>query len=439
MPRENTATKQRVIQFELNPGKIQGIVLGCLSYASSKLWNVANYERVNWMHESGMPYPDWFEQKSRLREHFWYKNLPSQTGQEVLKQLNEAWQSYRKLKRTGGIKNPKPPGYKHTNSCIRFLNKGFVIADDMIRLSIPKQQKDYIGEKYGIKVDFMYIKVPENYSGFKGSVKVVEIIPILKRYRVNIIIELPETEYKQDNGIYMSIDPGVNNLMTCYASTGKTLIISGRQLLSINRYFDKKIAYYQAITYAQQAACGNNYPKDTKRIRQLYTKRRKQVEHLLHTATKQVVDFAMQEGVCKIIMGDVSHIRDNKDMGVICNQKFHKWPFARIMNLLFYKAEDCRIRTCKQEESYSSQCSPYAVEVSRFTAEKESRKYRGLYVINGRAFNADCVGAYNILKKYLCGTGKSGPAVVGLDTPEVYRWNAQHFIGNQKLAISMAM
>ncbi|SHF49822.1 putative transposase, partial [Caldanaerobius fijiensis DSM 17918] len=63
----NPDFKQRVIQFELNPDKKQSIILNSLTYASSKLWNVANYEIRNWDKGSGQKYPDWYDQKSRLK------------------------------------------------------------------------------------------------------------------------------------------------------------------------------------------------------------------------------------------------------------------------------------------------------------------------------------------------------------------------------------
>lgn len=237
----------------------------------------------------------------------------------------------------------------------------------------------------------------------------------------------------------MGIDLGVNNLLTCYISTGKTFIISGRQLLSMNRYYEKTIGHYRSIAYADQSARGVRYPKDTRRIKGLYEKRRRQAAHLLHTAVKHVMDIAEQENVSRIVIGDIAHIRDNKDMGRKNNQKFHKWPYAKIQEMLVYKAEDRGIAVDKQEESYTSQCSPYAPEVSETTANKRSRRHRGLYVTDDAAFNADCVGAYNILKKYLCRTGKPSPAVVGLDNPEAYRWDYHNFVGSSKLAISMAM
>jgi putative transposase len=442
LKKNNPESRQRVVNFELKPNKEQDIILGCLTYAASKLWNVGNYERRSWTRESGIPYPDWFLQKRNLKCHFWYKNLPSQTAQEILKQLHEGWKSFYRLKKTGGIDNPKPPGYKHSNFNIRYLNNGFTVSEQMIRLSVPRNQKAHISQTYDMAVDFLYIRIPEKYRGTKGNIKVIEIMPIPKssRYKIRIIIELPKVPLKEDNGIYMSIDLGVNNLITCYASTGNSLIISGRQLLSLNRYYDKEIGYYQSIAYAQQSMEGIKYPKDTKHIRQMYEKRGKQVDHILHTATKQVMDFAIQENVNRIIIGNIAHIRDDSNWGRVNNQKLHKWPFGKISNLLSYKAKDRGIDIDTQEEKYTSQCSPHAVEVSKEHANRSNRKYRGLYVVGGKAYNADCVGAYNILKKYLCRIGhKTIPAVVGLDTPKAYRWNNHCFVESPKLAFSKAM
>ena len=133
---------RRVISFEYKPPFKQNAILSSLTYAASKLWNIANYERRNWLPETGIPYPGWYEQKKRLKGEYWYKSLPSQTAQEVLKQLEGAWRSYRELKKTEGVENPGPPGYKHRNFNIWYLNNGFRIEDNTIRLSIPKKQQE---------------------------------------------------------------------------------------------------------------------------------------------------------------------------------------------------------------------------------------------------------------------------------------------------------
>ncbi|MFO7814317.1 MAG: transposase [Halanaerobiales bacterium] len=53
---------------------------------------------------------------------------------------------------------------------------------------------------------------------------------------------------KPDNGNYLSIDLGINNLVACYSNkTKEGFIIEGGQYLSISRYFNKKIKHFQSI------------------------------------------------------------------------------------------------------------------------------------------------------------------------------------------------
>ncbi|MGB9819463.1 MAG: RNA-guided endonuclease InsQ/TnpB family protein [Thermovenabulum sp.] len=378
------------------------------------------YKRKTWTDESDVPYPNWYEQKKRLKDNYWYKMLPAQSAQEVLKQLHEAWKSYFKLLKTKRVENPKPPRFKHENFNIRFLNNSFKILGNKIRLTISKQMKEYFKQKYSIQPKFLYIDLPKEIN---GRVKIIEIIPLDKKYKVNIISDLPDAIIKEDNGIYMGIDLGINNLAAIYVSKGKNYLISGRQILSINRYFGKKIAYYQSIAYKGQTVKGIKHLKPTKRIIKLYQKRSKQIFHAIHAATKKIIDLAKENDVSKIIIGDLKGIKNGKNLGTVNNQKFHSWAFSKIVEQIRYKAEEQGIEVILIDESYTSSCSPYSEDVNANYASKDYRKFRGLFIVSGRAYNADSVGAYNILRKYLRGIGKPSPAVVALDTPVVYLWN----------------
>ena len=83
-------------------------VIGHMCYAASKLRNVCNYERQHYKEMGMEKYPDWYYQKKSHREDLWYKQLPSQTAQEVCKLLDKAWKSFYALKRSGGIDNTSP-------------------------------------------------------------------------------------------------------------------------------------------------------------------------------------------------------------------------------------------------------------------------------------------------------------------------------------------
>ena len=119
-------------------------IVGHMCYAAYKLWNVCNYERLH--HESldlPVDYPDWYYQKKAHKDELWFKQLPSQTAQEVCKLLDKGWKSFFVLKKTGGIENPNPPGFKNSNIAITYMQKGISHekGSDTVRLTLSKQLK----------------------------------------------------------------------------------------------------------------------------------------------------------------------------------------------------------------------------------------------------------------------------------------------------------
>ena len=87
-------------------------------------------------------------------------------------------------------------------------------------------------------------------------------------------------------------------------------------------------------------------------------------------------------------------------MGTVNNQTFHALPFAKIYAMLEYKLAMRGIALVKVKESFSSQCSPLSEAVDKKHAVKSNRKHRGLYVDGSNIWNADSVGAYNIMRIY---------------------------------------
>lgn len=417
----------------------QQIILGCLAYASARLYNIGNYQRQNWSKDSDIEYPDWYKQKKQLKDNFWYKNLPSQTAQETLKILADNWDSFYQSmedyqdnpdKYNG---NPNPPNYKPKDSKFnfRYLNNGFKIIDGKLRLSIPKQLKKYLKEEYSITNKFLWIRVPNELLSSNrdilNSATRIEFKPLSDdTYKVILTYKLDTPTIKEDNGNYLSIDLGINNLMTCYSNQNQeSFIIDGGQYLAINRYFDKKIKHYQSILNGQGK-------KTSKRIQNLYKKRRKQLFHLIHSATKKAVNYCVENNISRVIVGDIKNIRDDANLGKQTNQKLHKLPFDIIYHQLEYKLNLQGITLIKKSEKYTSQCSPYSKKVTKKYADKSNRIKRGLYVDkdSNQAFNADSVGAFNILRKYLQQRRKEPKIklqVKGLSNPVKYNWNNHQF------------
>ena len=95
------------------------------------------------------------------------------------------------------------------------------------------------------------------------------------------------------------------------------------------------------------------------------------------------------------------YIRKDNDLGNVTNQKLHSLPFAKIYMMLQYKLKMKGITLVKQSEAYTSQTSPLSRDVSKESAQKSNRIKRGLYKDGDKIWNADCVGAYNILRLHL--------------------------------------
>lgn len=390
-------------KYNVKVNNTQAIILGCFGVAAAKLWNVANYEKKNYKELGLEKFPNWYYQKMVLKDNFWYKNLPSQTAQDVLATLQESWESFFKLKKSKGIENPKPPKFKGRDEKFNFVFLKDAInreSEDTLRFSIPKQLKSYLNEKHKIKNKFLYVKFKEVPS---DKIKQVEFKPLSNNeFEVSIVYEYAECPPKEDNGRYLSIDLGVANLMTCYDNHNeKSFILSGKQLLSINRYFDKEISKIQKVYYSQQSARGVKYFKNSNKISKLYKKRNKQVSHFLHCTTKYIEKYCVENNISTVVIGDITGIRDNNNLGKINNQKFHKLPYLKIYEQLKYKLQKYGISLIKQKESYSSQCSPFSESVSKKFATPNKRVKRGLFIDNRIKMNADSVGAFNILRLYL--------------------------------------
>ena len=105
-------------------------------------------------------------------------------------------------------------------------------------------------------------------------------------------------------------------------------------------------------------------------------------------------------------MGDWTKIRENpdgtaKDWGKKGNAKLHAFPFKKFRELLTYKCALAGIRLIVRNEAYTSQCPPDSLGFSKEFSKKQNRRHRGLFVHEGVLLNADSVGAFNILRKFL--------------------------------------
>jgi len=114
-----------------------------------------------------------------------------------------------------------------------------------------------------------------------------------------------------------------------------------------------------------------------------------------------IAEYCRTNDISVVVIGDIRTIRRSSNLGHVVNQKLHSLPYSRLYEMLSYKLALYGIRMIREKESYTSQCSPYSPSVSKEYADKKKRVKRGLYKDGKDVFNADVVGAFNILTKYL--------------------------------------
>ena len=378
---------------------IQSNIINHLGYAGYKLWNVCNFERKTYNASSGEQYPDWYYQKSAHKDDVWYKALPSQSAQEVCKLLDKSWKSYFRLLKTGGIANPNPPRFKHEPIPVTYMQNGIKrTGDNTVRLTLTKGFKAHMAERYDIHED--YLTFENNIFKGMGKIKQMKLYPPENGImRLIVVYEVPDTDLLPDNGRYLSIDLGIHNLMTCYSSEGDNFSL-GRKYLSVTRLYDKEIARVQSQWALQQEKRGIKHPKPSCHVLALYEKKRHCVRDYLHKITRYITGYCTGHDIHTVIIGDITGIRENRDYGDRVNQEMHALPYRKIMGMLEYKLRLAGIRVVRTSEAYSSQCSPLAPEVSKKYASPGRRVRRGLYKADGCVWNADSVGAYNIMRLF---------------------------------------
>ncbi len=397
-------------------------IVGHMCYAAYKLWNVCHYERKNYKEIGLSKYPDWYDQKAHHKDDMWFKSLPSQTAQEVCKLLDKSWKSFYALQKSGGIAHPKPPRFKHDGMPITYMQHALVHRKELgqVRLSLSKQLKQYMEDTYGIVASYLYVKNPI-FTQVEG-IKQMKLYPPKDGIcRIIIVYEVKEQEMLVDNGHVLSIDLGLHNLMTCYDSCGKSFIL-GRDYLHITTKYDKEIARVQSQWSKCQIAKNVKYPKPSKHILKLYQKKKNSIHDYLHKMTRYLVEYCEENEIHTVVVGDICHIREGANLGSKTNQKLHSLPYEKIYGLLAYKLKMKGIHFEKQEESYSSQCAPTSKEVSKGYGKKQNRINRGLYIDGNDIYNADSVGAYNIMRKYAVKTKqKYHMPISGLSNPTVIK------------------
>lgn len=331
-----------------------------------------------------------------------YKLLNSNMAQQTLKDTDEMFKSFFsliKLAKQGkyNFRYIKLPNYLPKNGYSNLIIGQIRIKDNILTIPFSNTFKKKINKKIKIQ-----IKIPSVLEDKK--IKEIRIIPKFNArfFEIQYTYEIQEENIKLNTNNALAIDLGVNNLCTCVTNTGKSFIMDGRKLKSINQFFNKQNAKLQSIKDKQ------NINRQTKQQYLISRKRKNRIDDYINKTCRYIINYCLANDIGILVIGYNQSFQNKTNLGKRNNQIFTQLPFGKIREKLEYLCKRYNINYILQEESYTSKASFFDNDVLPIYNADNPQTYkfsgkrvkRGLYQTkNNYLFNADCNGALNILRK----------------------------------------
>lgn len=308
----------------------------------------------------------------------------------VLRNVKDNWTAfYRACKsywkdKTKFTGRPRIPGYmKNGRTAVLTFDKSRLRHKDLEAntLTLPKS-------KWTIKIPD-YIEIPK--------IRCIKVKSFYGKVKLTISYERETKCHGLDKGKWLGVDIGVDNIaaITTDGQTGKSWIVKGGCVKSINQFYNKRLSKMRAKLETV------NGKKTSKAVQRLHMKRSNRLDYEFHCISKAIVGLCVENGIGNVVVGHNPGWKQGCDMGRRTNQTFVQIPFNELISKLRYKCEDNGISFMETEEGYTSKTDHSSCEsMERHDTYLGRRISRGLFrTAGGKLLNADVNGAVGILRK----------------------------------------
>ncbi len=333
-----------------------------------------------------------------LKDNPHYKAMAAQSAQQTLKSVAESITGYNQLVSLyyrGQVNRPRLPKYrkKGGKAAVTFPRQALTYKKGLFYPSVSKESKPEL-------LTEIVLEAP----GFIDPewVKEVTIRPYLGELWIDWVIDdgkqpvenNPNLDYSQA----WSFDHGGDNWLTGVSTHGKSLILDGRKLKSMNQGYSRFVAKYK------EGKPDFYWDSNLDRVQR---KRNNQMRDGINKAARFIINRCLNDRIGNLIIGWNERQKDSARMGRRGNQNFVAIPTKRLINRLEQLACEYGIKLTITEEAYTSKASyldddslPKYGEKPNGWTPSGKRVKRGLYRSSrGHLVNADCNGAGNIAKK----------------------------------------
>ena len=370
-------------------------------FQSKNIFNKSLYEIRKAYEEDGR-YLNYQNLYHHMKQFEVYDYLPKKVFCWTLKGVSQAYDSYfallKKKKEGKYNKDVNIPFYKHKT-------KGRYVT------IYPKQalNKRKFAKSGLIKLSQTNIEIKTKIKNYDDILE-VKISPKAHCYVIVVVYRINDVDMVPDNGRYLGIDLGLNNLFTIGSNVQglQPVIINGKPLKAINQYYNKRVADLKSKLDGKQYT--------SKTIKKITLKRNNRVSDYMHKATRKIVNYAKDNNISKVIIGYNKEWKTELNHGKRGNQNFIHIPHRKGVDMLKYKLLQHGIELIEHEESYTSKCSFLDLEpVKKHEKYLGRRIKRGMFKSSsGRKINADVNGALNIMRKVIPNVFDNGIEGIGV-------------------------
>jgi IS605 OrfB family transposase len=379
-------------------------ILKVLAMASNSLYNTGVYvNRQRYFKEKR--FVGYSKLCSDLKVDENYKIMHSQAGQQTLKSVAESFSSFRELERmfkNGELKEkPRLPHYRTKGGLYQIVYPGqaLKVIEDKDRrwIQIPLGRA---GKAFFEGIDSITLPYPQRL--WDKQIKELRFIPSHGTWYTEYVYEIsPQVQATGSNAL--GIDPGLNNWVSAVCTNGKSFLISGKRLKSVNQYYNKTKAALQGAVDKYLGESGFF----TKRMQRLTDKRNRQMRNAVNVVAKTIINWCLGNSVNTVVFGCNKEQKQGIDIGSRNNQNFVQIPTAKLRKRVEQLCILHGINFVEAEEAYTSKASFLDEDLVPAFGEKPegyefsgTRVKRGLFRTSaGFEVNADLNGAGNILRK----------------------------------------
>ena len=335
----------------------------------------------------------------QCKVHETYKLLQANSAQQTLRDIDDDFKSFFGLLKSPKVKKARLPKYREKGGLYTLTISGnsINVKDGCLILPSSRTYSKILND-HKIKIKF-----PERLVGKK--INEVKIIPQYngRYFKIAYCYEVDERNLNLNRENSLAIDIGIDNLAACITNAGTSFIMDGRKIKHINRQWNKRRAYLQAILSRQK-----HQQYFSELLRRITIKRNNRVNDCLKKTARYIITFCIVNDIGTLICGYNPDFKRKINLGSKTNQNFTQISFGALRKQLKYLCERYGMCYVEQEESYTSKASFLDLdEIPKYDAEKPymgrfsgKRIRRGLYQsASGRLINADVNGAANILRK----------------------------------------